>query len=404
VKNFDEPPDIAHLNVCLASGLLPTKDCPQVVRETFKKGNEPTQADNIWKPFRIFVPNGKLATAFNPPDQVTTVVYPIYPPDAADWVKENNIPQPPTEFDTTYAASAAGGDLAIFTPANYSSVRGAVEVRGNAKVPGMSEWRLNVGAGLDPTQWLTIGQGGGGLDNGVLAVWNTTDSGLYTLQLTGVDGSGNVQTATSQVTVDNGAPRVEIINPWDDKQYLMEDDEWVSIDADARDNLSMGHVDFYLDNSYLGSTQVSPFSLKWNITMHDALSPTLRAALQLPAGSPVVSYVATTRQLGDDGKTINAITETLAATVTKKADRVIAVFPNGFGAIADSGGYTETHTVKVKAYDAAGNVTESAAVRFLVSHRPKSDAQGWLEFLDDRQLAAGAVLQRNGWFQLPDRF
>lgn len=393
VKEFIEPENIVRVPVCLASGLLPTAECPQVVRETFIKGNEPTKPDNIWKAFRIFVPNGKLATAFNPPDQVTTVVYPIYPPDAQDWVKENNIPQPPTEFDTTYAASAAGGDLAIFSPANYASVKGTVEVRGNAKMGGMNEWRLNVGAGLDPTEWLTIGQGGCCVDNGVLANWTTTDSGLYTLQLTAVDGAGNLQTASSQVTVDNNAPQVEIINPWDDKQYLMEDDEWVSIDADARDNLSMGYTDFWLDNSYLGRSQVSPFSLKWNIAMRDTFTPTLRAALELPVGSPtlpVISYQATTRKLEDDGTTVTTITETMVATMTKKADRVVGVFPNGFGVIMDSGGYTETHTVRVKAYDAAGNFVESASVRFLVSHRPKpqnENTQGlWL--WEDRQWLA----------------
>src|SRR5262249_38596316 len=150
-------------------------------REVFIKGNEPTQPDNVWKAYHIFAPNGKLATAFDPPDQVTTVVYPIYPPDVADWVKENNIPQPPTEFDTTYASSTSGGDLAIFAPANYTSVKGAVTVTGNAKIGNMREWRLDVGAGLDPTSWVTVGQGNGGVDNGPLGTWNTTDSGLYTL-------------------------------------------------------------------------------------------------------------------------------------------------------------------------------------------------------------------------------
>jgi penicillin-binding protein 1C len=395
VKEFAEPENIVRVPVCLASGLLPTAECPQVVRETFIKGTEPTKPDDIWKPFRIFVPNGKLATAFDPPDQVTTVVYPIYPPEAQDWVKENNIPQPPTEFDTTYAASAAGGDLAIFSPANYASVKGTVEVRGNAKMGGMNEWRLNVGAGLDPTEWLTIGQGGCCVDNGVLANWVTTESGLYTLQLTGIDGSGNVHTASSQVTVDNKSPQVEIINPWDDKQYLMEDDEWVSIDADARDNLSMSYVDFWLDDSYLGRTQVSPFSLKWNITMRDSFTPTLRAALELPLDSPtvpVISYAASKRILEDDGKTITTITETLVATMTKKADRVVGVFPNGFGVIMDAGGYTETHTIRVKAYDVAGNVVESASVRFLVAHRPKpqtENPQSMPWFLEDKRWLTG---------------
>lgn len=404
VTEFVEPPNITRIPVCLASGLLPTKECPQVVREVFIEGNEPSQPDNIWKPFRIFVPNGKLATAFNPPDQVTTVVYPIYPPQAADWVKENNIPQPPTEFDTTYAASAAGGDLAIFSPSNYSSVKGAVEVRGNAKMGDMREWRLNVGAGLDPAEWLTIGEGGGGIDNGTLAVWQTGESGLYTLQLVGIQHDGNVHTATSQVTVDNNAPIVEIINPWDDKQYIMETDEWVSLDADARDNLSMGYVDFWVDNSYVGRTQVSPYTFKWNITMRDAFSPTMRAALALPVDSPtmpVISYVAKTRKLEDDGTTISEIDETLVATMTKRADRVVAVFPNGFGVIMDTGGYTETHTARVRAYDVAGNFVDSASVRFLVSHKPRPQTEpdeptGFHFFHDDAQRALLNQQRRSG--------
>lgn len=392
-RNFVEPRDMVRMSVCAASGLLPTKECPQVVRELFKKGSEPTESDNIWKPFRVFSPNGKLATAFDPPDQVTTVVYPIYPPEAADWVQENNIPQPPTEFDTTYAASAANGDVALFSPANYSFVKGAVEIRGNAKIPDQREWRVNIGAGLDPIEWLTIGQGGGGVDNGVLAVWNTQASGLYTIQLTAIDGSGTPFSATTQVTVDNEPPKVEIINPWDDKQYLQEDDEWVSVDADALDNFSMGYVDFWLDDSYLGRTQVSPFTYKWTIKMQDNLTPTLKAALELPVDSatlPVVSYDATRRTLEPDNKTITTITETLTVSVTKRADRVLAVFPTGFGMIMDSGGYTETHTAKVRAYDQAGNFVDSATVRFLVSHKPKPLPEGRLDFMTET--VAGLIL------------
>jgi membrane carboxypeptidase/penicillin-binding protein PbpC len=370
VHAFVEPPNMVRVDVCSASGLLPTPQCPQVVKELFIKGTEPKQPDNIWQAFRIFIPNGKLATAFDPPDQVKTVTYPIYPPEAADWAKENNIPQPPTDFDTTYTASAAGGDLAILSPSTYSYVRGDVNVVGNAKIPDLREWRLDVGAGLDPTKWLTIGSGSGPIDNGTLAIWNGAASGLYTLQLTAVDNGGAPHTATAQVTVDNDAPKVSIINPWADKQYLMEDDEWVSVDADAVDNLSMGHVDYFLDTSYIGTTKVSPFSLKWNISMHDPLSATIRSGAEL-------SYTYQKSVL--DGATITKTEETLTAPIVRKNDRAVAAFPNGFSVILDSGGYTETHTVLVRAYDAAGNMTESKPIRFLVSHKPKPQPAASLE-------------------------
>lgn len=371
VHPFVEPQGMSHVDVCATSGLLPTPECPQVVKELFIKGTEPTQRDNIWQAFRIFVPNGKLATAFDPPDQVKTQVFPAYPPEAQDWVKENKIPQPPSEFDTTFAASTAGGDLALLSPAPYSYVHGAISVVGNAKIPDLKEWQVAVGQGLDPTQWLTIGNGGSPVDNGSLATWNTADDGLYTIQLTAVDHGGTPHTSTAQVTVDNKPPSVEIINPWDDKQYLMEDDEWVSIDADTRDNLSMGHVDFFLDNYKIGSSEVAPFSLKWNIGMTDALSATLQS-------SSTISYTYTITDDQDQPitTTVSApVTQTVTAPNGKKGDRVYVTFPNGFGAIRDTGGYTETHTVKVKAFDAAGNSTESKTVRFLVSHRPPKPAR-----------------------------
>lgn len=363
VHPFVEPPGMAHVAVCATSGMLPTPECPQVVKELFIKGTEPKQQDNIWQAFRIFAPNGKLATAFDPPDQIKTTVFPVYPPEAQDWVKENNVPQAPTEFDTTFAASTSGGDLAILSPVPYSYVHAAINVVGNAKIPDLKEWQVAVGQGLDPTQWLTIGNGNSPVDNGTLATWTTSTDGLYTVQLTAVDNGGNPHTSTAQVTVDNKPPTVDILNPWDDKQYLMEDDEWVSIDADARDNLSMGHVDFYLDNYIIGSSKVAPFSLKWNISMTDALSTTLKSAT--PQSSTVISY---TFSISDDQN--QPITSTVGTPVTIEKDRQFVSFPNGFSAIYDSGGYTETHQIKVKAYDAAGNSTESKSVRFLVSHRP----------------------------------
>ncbi|MGE5139201.1 MAG: transglycosylase domain-containing protein, partial [Rudaea sp.] len=153
VHAFVEPPGMVRVDVCATSGLLPTPECPQIVKELFIKGTEPKQRDNIWQAFRIFKPNGKLATAFDPPDQVETKVFAVYPPEAQDWVKETNQPQPPTDFDTTFAASTAGGDLAILSPVPYSYVKGAVNIVGNAKIGDLKEWQVSVGAGLDPTQW-----------------------------------------------------------------------------------------------------------------------------------------------------------------------------------------------------------------------------------------------------------
>jgi hypothetical protein len=49
------------------------------------------------------------------------------------------------------------------------------------------------------------------------------------------------------------------------------------------------------------------------------------------------------------------------------------VLPDGRGVIRDSGGYTETHTIHVKAYDAAGNVIKSDSVEVQVIPKPPED-------------------------------
>lgn len=385
VKPFVEPPDMVHLNVCAASGLLPTPYCPQIVKEIFIKGQEPKEPDNIYKPFRIYKPNGKLATAQDPPDQVATMVFPIYPPEAQDWARENNIPQPPTEFDTTYLASTADGRVAILSPAAYTSVKGTVEVRGNVRLDDLERWRVAFGSGLDPTQWTEIGAGNGRVENGVLAAWPAGGlNGLYTLQLTAIDRGGGPHVATAQLTVDNTPPTVDIINPGEGDTFLKEKDEWVSLDVKALDNLAMSRVDFYVDDRKVGSTTVAPYSLKWTITMNDAITPTLKASKELSITMQVITTTITATQEIAVGTNITA---NVTAPIKRKDERATVDLPNGYSVLWDGKTMTETHTIKIMAFDAAGNNKESKKVRFQVAHKPPDPnkktgvwiEEGWLQ-------------------------
>ncbi|RUA16632.1 MAG: hypothetical protein DSY55_03750 [Clostridia bacterium] len=62
--------------------------------------------------------------------------------------------------------------------------------------------------------------------------------------------------------------------------------------------------------------------------------------------------------------------------------RIVLTAENGFGIIHDSHGYTETHTLKAVAFDAAGNKAESPPIRIFVTHKedkgPKPRGQGSL--------------------------
>lgn len=375
-RPFPEPPGMTRVEVCATSGLLPTPYCPERAKELFIAGTEPKQTDNIWQAFRIYKPSGKLATVYDPPDQVEDRVFPIYPPEAADWVRENNIPQPPTDYDTTFRSPTLSGDVAIASPASYSSVHGVVTIVGNARLDNLDRYRLAFGKGLDPTQWTQIGSDHSNrVDNAFLEQWDVTGlDGLYTLKLTAIDRNGSPLEAAVQVMVDNQAPQITVIHPGRNAIYSPEKDEWVSIGVDAIDNASMARVDFLVDGAFVGSSTVAPFNRKWTIKMSDNLTRTLAiAAATRPPGVVTYSRVITNQ----DG---TARTEQLVGQVgivTTPNPGISAVFTTGLVIIsntvpvANSTGFVESHIIKAVAYDAAGNFTESAPVTIFVQHAPK---------------------------------
>ncbi len=376
VHPFVEPPGMTREEVCATSGLLPTPYCPERVKELFIAGTEPKAYDNIWQSFRINKRTGKLATACTPPDLVDEKVFPIYPPEAADWVRETNVPQPPTEYDTSYSCTPQGGDVSITAPAAYSYVRGIVTIVGNVKVDGLSTYRLAFGKGIDPTQWTQIGgDRHDRVDNGSLGDWDVSAlDGLYTLQLSAVDRNGTPRQAAIQVIVDNQPPVVKIIHPNNGDIYSPEKDEWISIGVDAVDNAAMGKVGFYLDGAYLGESTVAPFNKKWTIKMSDTLTPTLAAAAAVTPTNPIT----VTRTFSNpDGTAVFEELTGQVAKVTTPNPAVTAVFTTGMVVVSNTvtlpntAGFVESHAIKVIAIDAAGNQTESVPITVFIQHDVK---------------------------------
>jgi hypothetical protein len=63
----------------------------------------------------------------------------------------------------------------------------------------------------------------------------------------------------------------------------MEDDEWVNIQVDAVDNVSMDRVEFLLDGYRIEETTVAPYSARWTIVMSDTV----------PTGATVITQTET---------------------------------------------------------------------------------------------------------------
>jgi len=196
------PAGVTEMEVCDPSGLLPTADCPNIVREVFLNGSEPIQSDNLFRAFAVNRETGLLATVFTPPDLVEQRVFMILPARARAWAAAAGIPVPPEAYDAIQLA-APNPDVNITSPALFAEVSGRVQITGTAAGEGFQYYRIQVGQGLNPRAWIQIGGNvTAPVTNGLLAEWDTDGlGGLYAVQLVVVYGDQRVEMAVIQVTV-----------------------------------------------------------------------------------------------------------------------------------------------------------------------------------------------------------
>ena len=369
------PPGLVDARVDAVSGLLPAPQSPATVAEMFLEGTEPKITDNVHQVFRINRDNGKLATVYTPPELVEERVYEVYPPEAEDWVRNNNIPQPPTEYDDAFGPPVASGPVAIMRPNPYQYVSGGVIISGNVMLDNFALYRLEFGQGLNPTSWTQLGgDHTNQVERGPLEFWDTASvpEGLYTLQLTAVRNDQTFQQAAVQVTVDNTPPEVTLLNPPDGKVYKMEADEWVNVQVDAVDNISMDRVEFYLDGTKIDEATVAPYSTLWTIVMSDTIPV---------RGRLITQTQVITNPDGTFGQQVVTLTQVISVPDPlnpTEALQYMQVYSGGLTIISNTTnitpglGYTETHALKFIAYDAAGNKTESEPTTFSVVHDPEA--------------------------------
>jgi penicillin-binding protein 1C len=368
VEKFPRPTGLTRVEVCAVSGLLPNEHCPNRVNALFVEGTEPTDFCNVHRVERVNRQSGKLATACTPPELVEERVYEVYPPEAADWVRQQGIPQPPTQRDEIYGCSPEGGEVVILDPTLGGHVKEIVPIRGNAQSGDFAFYRLEFGEGLNPSAWSQIGlDHHNQVNNDVLEFWDVRglQDGLYSLQLTVVDHSQNFRRATIYVTVDNTAPEAVVSYPWPGRVYELEAaDEWANLTAEVSDNVQIDRVEFYVDDELYDFSVVEPYGVKWVLEMKDLkLNPNMEPihetrTITNPDGSWTTEQVTVTWvEVSEDGEAITQTWET------------------GYMVISRGELYTESHVVHIIAYDAAGNEVESDKVRFFIIHRPEEEEE-----------------------------
>ncbi|NWF63893.1 MAG: transglycosylase domain-containing protein [Chloroflexi bacterium] len=199
---WSAPQGITSMTVCDPSGMLPTRACPNLVTEVFLNGSEPTQADNLFREFAINRETGLLATVFTPPELIDTRVYMLIPEEAREWALSEGMDIPPTSYDAIQAPPVKPF-ANITAPKLFAEVDGRVLILGAATGDDFMYYRVQVGKGLNPQEWIQLGEDHfTPVDGGLLAEWDTTGlDGLYAIQLIVVRTDQRVDTAVIQVTV-----------------------------------------------------------------------------------------------------------------------------------------------------------------------------------------------------------
>jgi membrane peptidoglycan carboxypeptidase len=200
-EGWAAPADVSVVNVCDPSGMLPTANCPNLVSEVFLNGNEPIQVDTMYRKYAVNRETGLLATVFTLPQLIEERVYLVVPPDARSWAEGVGLEIPPSNYDVIQQPRF-DENVNIIVPDLFSEVNGIVEIEGTAAGDGFVSYRILIGQGLNPQEWIQVAEGSEPVTNDVLAEWNTFGlSGLYAVQLQVVRTDQRVDTAIIQVTV-----------------------------------------------------------------------------------------------------------------------------------------------------------------------------------------------------------
>ena len=156
----------------------------------------------MYRTYQVNRETGYLATVFTPTQLVEDKVFMVVPPEAQEWAKSADIPAAPEAYDAIQTVQI-NPDVHITTPALFADVSGKVQFIGTASGANFDHYRILVGQGINPQDWMQVGSDSTKtIQDGVLATWDTTGlSGLYAVELQVIRSDQSIDTAITQVTV-----------------------------------------------------------------------------------------------------------------------------------------------------------------------------------------------------------
>ncbi|HEY7465755.1 MAG TPA: transglycosylase domain-containing protein, partial [Dehalococcoidia bacterium] len=215
---MERPPGIVEAEVCVPSGLLPSPLCGQTTKGLFAKQKLPSEQDTWWQNVTIDTRTGLVATSTTPSQYRRTQVA-LVPPESLlqtdedksaweEWAKELNVPLAGQGVGLGVAgAGDPNGSAVLLLPRNGQNVSGVVQILGRAVSPDFQLYKLEYGAGANPTKWTTILANPNPIETGTIGAWNTDGlpDGDYTLRLVVQDARRGDQAASVVIKIGKGA-------------------------------------------------------------------------------------------------------------------------------------------------------------------------------------------------------
>lgn len=265
IESWLAPQNLSSVVVCVPSGMLPSADCPETRREFFLAGFGPTRVDTLYQRLSVNRYSGKLATVFTALEFIEERVFLNLPSEAEEWARQAGIPLAPSDFDVIAQINPQSDTAMLLSPAAFSSVRGQIRIRGTAAGKEFASYRVLIGKGLYPSQWIEIARSPKPVNNAQLAVWDAQGvAGPFTIQLQVILQDASIQSAFSLISTDYLAPHLEIINPQPNQELRASEMQDFAFRVQAEDNFSLAAVRFYLDGKLFGTLREAPYELSWH--------------------------------------------------------------------------------------------------------------------------------------------
>jgi len=109
--DFFRPDGIVEYQICPSSGAIPSRACPQCMKELFLLGKEPHESCTVHREVTIDIRTGMEASSRCPLRFAKRRVYEVYPPLYAEWMSERRMEMPPAHSESSHERKEVGTSM-----------------------------------------------------------------------------------------------------------------------------------------------------------------------------------------------------------------------------------------------------------------------------------------------------